>query len=323
MIQINRGAMPSGLAAFTKKTVKAADGVTKITRAEREAEQALSFFTNAANYSNNEKLTAESFMFSVYKDKELVAALEAAFGAKCAYCESRFAHVTPKDIEHFRPKSEIATANGVLRPGYFWLAADWDNLLVSCPDCNRARNHEVPGQPAKLRLGKETQFPLANEAMRVRSRGAVLGEEPVRLILHPCIDQPEQHLTFDVQGLVRARINGQGVVSEMGNTSITVYALQRKPLVEERLRVLNGLRLLVEQLAFLVKNHNDLKALGASAQSVDENSNQIRAVRDGVRAIVAKDAPYLGMVREWIRESHSRGEFASLLQFGIDLSAMV
>ena len=53
----------------------------------------------------------------------------------------------------------------------------------------------------------------------------------------------------------------------MGTMSITVYALQRKLLVESRLKVMNAFRLLFEQLNHLVTNQNDLKTLGAPNKS--------------------------------------------------------
>ena len=172
MIRIHRDPNPPAIDAFTKQTVKLPGG-TKITRAQNELEQAIAFFTDPANFKNDTKLSKKTFTFRVYKDPAVVKALEAVFGNKCAYCESRFAHVTPKDIEHFRPKSKIEDRDKPpLLTGYFWRAGEWTNLLVSCPDCNRARNHEVPGQTKKVRLGKQAQFPLRDESGRVRSHTA-------------------------------------------------------------------------------------------------------------------------------------------------------
>ncbi len=323
MIKIDRGPAPVAIKVYATKNVKSLNGVTKITKAEQEIEKAMAFFTDPANYANEVKLTEKSFTFSVYKNPELVSALETTFGTKCAYCESRFAHVTPKDIEHFRPKSEIETGSGALRPGYFWLAGEWDNLLVSCPECNRARNHEVPGQAEKMRLGKATQFPLSDEGRRVRSRGPHADEDGVRLLLNPCLDQPEEHLTFDENGMIRARADAQGKPSRMGAVSITVYALQRKGLVEERLRVLNQLRFHLTQLGHLVKHHNLLKVLGAGATDLASNADQIRAVKDVLHAMFAPDAPFLAMLREWVRVSSQRGDFDNLLQFGINPTDMI
>lgn len=158
MIRIHRDPNPPAIDAFTKQTkadreIAELRGGNKITRAQDELAQAIAFFTDPANFKNDQndtKVSKKTCTFKVYRDPAVIKALEAVFGAKCAYCESRFAHVTPKDIEHFRPKSAIENKDSPpLLPGYFWLAGEWTNLLVSCPDCNRARNREVPRSRAR------------------------------------------------------------------------------------------------------------------------------------------------------------------------------
>lgn len=323
MIKINRGPSPATLKVYCEKTVKALDGKTKVTKAQQELEKAIAFFTDPANFSNEEKLTDKKFGFEVYRDRELVDALEKVFGKKCAYCEGNFAHVTPKDIEHFRPKSEIGTDNGTLRPGYFWLACEWENLLVSCPDCNRSRNHDVPGQAEKVKLGKETQFPLSDEQFRLRKQGSLVNEEGVRLLIDPCTDDPEQHLTFDEKGLIHARSDGNGQLSAKGIASITVFALQRKDLVEDRLRVLNLLRAWASEMGELAEIHNEFVALGASQKQLDRNADRIRDVKDEIKKLLEPNAPYQAMLRQWIRESTKRGDFAYLEQFNIRLIDLI
>lgn len=323
MIKINRGAAPPAIKIYAIKSEKALDGITLVTKAALELEKAIAFFDNPANYAGEVKLTDKNFTFAVYKDSELANALETALGRKCSYCESRFAHVTPKDIEHFRPKSEINTGTGTLRPGYFWLAGDWENLLVSCPDCNRSRNHEVPGQSAKVKLGKGTQFPLSSEAKRLRRKGPIASEERARLLLNPCLDHPEKHLKFDENGLIFPVSNIQGKPSKKGVVSITAYALQRKLLVEERLLILNQLRFNLNELSRWVQNHNTLTSLGADAPTLSRNSDQIRAVRKQLRSMLTPDAPYLGMLRGWLRSCRERVDYDDLLQFGIDPTDLI
>jgi len=324
MIKIDRGPAPVDIEVYAKKrVVKFRDGAKRLTRAAAELERAIAFFTDPANYANDVKMSTAKFTFAVYKDPALAAKLEARFGRKCAYCESDFAHVTPKDIEHFRPKSEIDTGTKTLQPGYYWLAGEWENLLVSCPDCNRARKHEVPGQPKKMKLGKETQFPLADERRRVRAGAPLQQEEPVRLLLNPCCDDPEEHLAFDDDGLIHPRPDANGNLSAMGTASITVYALQRKELVEKRREVLVLFRHHVSQLKFLVTNHNRLKTLGAPQADVDENAVEIREVKKQIETMLGVDAPFLALLRGWIRAAKGRGDFALLEQFGIDLTKLI
>lgn len=321
MIRIRRGPAPPGLSVYLA-SVAGAEGST-VTPAQREAELATVFFTDPTNFANEQKLTKKSFTFRIYKHPELMAALEQIFVKKCAYCESRFAHVTPKDIEHFRPKSEIDTGTGKLRPGYYWLAGEWQNLLVSCPDCNRGRKFKVPGQATPVRLGKSTQFPLRNEAGRIRDAGsAISSEDAIRLLIDPCKDQPDRHIMFDDQGLIHPRRDAAGVPSAKGVASITAYALQRKDLVEERLRVLNSLIFEVEQLRRSIQDLDDFMGAGLPA-SADRKRDEIRTLKGVIKGLLTEDAPYLGMLRGWIRDRKRAGELADLEQAGIDLEGLI
>ncbi len=132
----------------------------------------------------------KKFNFAMYKDDEVKALLHRMFRGKCAYCEARYIATQPMDVEHFRPKSEVTDFDGSKRVGYYWLAAEWTNLLPSCIDCNRPRNHIENGKPA--RLGKDTLFPLAANSPRAAFGGSIDAERP--LLLDPCRDRPEQVL---------------------------------------------------------------------------------------------------------------------------------
>src|SRR5580658_3529436 len=68
----------------------------------------------------------------VYKDYKPY--LEWLFNHRCSFCECSILR-NPGDVEHYRPKSEVDDDKS--HPGYYWLAFDIDNLLLSCEDCNR------------------------------------------------------------------------------------------------------------------------------------------------------------------------------------------
>lgn len=323
MISIARSSDAVALPLYAKATVKALDGTTKVTRYEREREAAIAFFTNPANYLNNTKLAATSFGFKIYKDKELAGILSRDFRKKCAYCESRFGAVTSSDIEHYRPKASIGSGANELKPGYYWLGGDWENLLISCPHCNRVRNHEVPGQTDGILLGKGSQFPLFDDTRRVRHHNEdIAAEADFRLLLHPCIDRPEKHLSFDEAGLVRPVVNG--VESPRGKVSIDAYALQRKDLVEARRDETNELRSKVEDLQRLVRQHNSLTDLGPVAAEIRAaNLEHIEKVLGGIKAMMLPSAEYLAAKRDWLNGAHERGEFETLRKFGINLELLL
>jgi hypothetical protein len=174
-----------------------------------------------------------------------------------------------------------------------------------------------------VKLGKGTQFPLANEKNRLRSKGDLKKEDTARLLLNPCIDDPEEYFTYDDDGLIHPRINAEGMASEHAKISISVYALQRKTLVEERRITLNNLRSKVRQLGDLVNNHNVLTALAASQSQLAENRRQIHELRDEIKTMFAPKGQFLAMLRCWIRTAAARGDFRGLLQFKIDLTKLI
>jgi uncharacterized protein (TIGR02646 family) len=92
----------------------------------------------------------------VYKDGAVKAALDAMFHGKCAYCEFMYIGGMPVDIEHFRPKGAVIVGGKMRKPGYYWLAAKWENLLPSCIDCNRKRDQEL--QDGTVRTGRQGQL---------------------------------------------------------------------------------------------------------------------------------------------------------------------
>lgn len=54
----------------------------------------------------------EPFEFdkSIYGSKDVKKALERAQHGKCCFCESKVLHVSPGDVEHFRPKAAVRIA---------------------------------------------------------------------------------------------------------------------------------------------------------------------------------------------------------------------
>jgi hypothetical protein len=127
------------------------------------------------------------------------------FNHKCAYCEFNFEINEVGEIDHYRPKKHVAAAPG--HPGYYWLAFDPENLLISCSNCNKWG-------------GKKDQFPLAKSGIRVFPMGSYQDldkEQP--LLLNPYKDFPEQHLEFDPDiGMVKS-------ITDRGAATIRVLDL--------------------------------------------------------------------------------------------------
>jgi len=150
------------------------------------------------------------YKFSAYRHPDLKSALTRLFQQKCAYCEANYAVTGNMEVEHYRPKSV-----------YYWLAADWSNLLPSCNRCNN---------------GKRSTFPLRDPRRQARKKGEEMREDP--LLLDPSDPRPsrrpEHHLCFDTTTGSIQVIAVRGVASPLGQKSIEVYRLTRPALSAAR-----------------------------------------------------------------------------------------
>lgn len=251
---------------------------------QRERQRVVNFYSNPANHE-------EIFKYRAYKLAPVKEVLENLFHHKCAYCESKYAATQPVDVEHYRPKGEVICSNGACqKPGYYWLAADWGNLLPSCIDCNRERTQELADGTTGL-TGKAAKFPIADETRRARFPGDERYEQ--RLLLHPYLDFPEKHLEFTEDGNIRPRRDKRGKISKKGVASIEVYGLRRRGLVSER-----------RSRAILIKAH--LRHVEEALEDLDRYPDDLRFVirlrRELVELKKFLDAhqPYVGMARQLI-----------------------
>lgn len=171
--------------------------------------------------------TFDEFQRSIYAAKAVQAALRNAQHKKCAFCESFFQHISYGDVEHFRPKAGYCQtqADGLKRPGYYWLAYEWSNLFFSCQLCNQRF--------------KKNLFPLKHTRRRARShRHDVTKEEP--LLIDPSKLDPTEFIEFRAE---RAHaING----CPEGLATIEVLGLNRSELLEARGRRLQDINTLLQ-----------------------------------------------------------------------------
>jgi len=177
-------------------------------------------------------------VFKAYSANPVKEKLAELFGRKCMFCESMLAGTQPGDVEHYRPKGKVVvypktpTAPAHVISGYYWLAAKWPNLLLSCADCNRPRTQDDCDGNARV-IGKANFFPLVDETKRANGAWRIQHEEP--LLLNPCSDDPGAHLVFLEDGRVEARMIG-GAPSPKGTASIHYLGLARAELLQMRAR---------------------------------------------------------------------------------------
>ncbi|HLL31589.1 MAG TPA: hypothetical protein VK403_11380 [Allosphingosinicella sp.] len=239
------------------------------------------------------------FKFEVYRRRGVATAVNELFGYKCAYCESRYGGQAPVDVEHYRPKGLVVLSRRptVTRPGYWWLASDWHNLLASCIDCNRPRTHTIDGDD--FVGGKANWFPLFDEASRARAPDEEVAETP--LLIDPCLMQPERYLTFalrDRKSIARPVSNDKaGLDYQRGRKTIDVFALNRPQLVEDRTE---RLARATPWLKVFERERGRMNA-GRAADRAAALEAAAEAIAE-IKAYVRPTAPWSGAMRAHLRE---------------------
>lgn len=243
----------------------------------------------------------KTFEFKAYNSKTIKKALKDLFNGKCAYCESEILTVTVGDIEHYRPKAEVIDeGNQKLIPGYYWLAYDWDNLLLSCNNCNRKTTQEVR-DAADESMGKGNKFPLTAQNFRCLddSKDVTVFEEQGRLLLNPCVDHPEDHLIFMDDGAIKAKSLPDGQADIKAEVSIKVYALHRLPLVTKRAELFKSIQLHITELKeifddmVIAKQNND-------AARVEVLDGRLKRKVDVLKELQNEKRVYSGLAKQII-----------------------
>lgn len=174
-----------------------------------------------------------SFSSKIYGHRTVKEALKFLQKGKCCFCEAKVIHVSHGDVEHFRPKAgfNIKPKTKLAKPGYFWLAYDFSNLYFSCQICNQSF--------------KKNYFPIIDESKRSRSHLDDLTKEE-SLILHPELENPFDHLTFNKEVILAK--NG----SLKGLETIKRTGLDRKELDDHRLEYVK----ILETLAAVARGNS-------------------------------------------------------------------
>ena len=241
-----------------------------------------------------------SYKFKGYDSDDVKNALLQLTSAKCAYCESKMLGVGAREVEHYRPKGGVDGESGWA--GYWWLAYEWSNLLPTCRDCNKSlRQHIVTSSMTEIQVlalfakknsisyGKANQFKLLGTRAFTENCDTDL-EDP--LLIDPCKKDPAEHLIWDFSNdlaLIQPK-SLAGSPSAYGEYTISTCALNRAPLVIDRISVLRPLR--VQRTKIL----EELEASRGDPKLVDA---ALRRARD-LQSFADKDAAYSQMVASFI-----------------------
>jgi uncharacterized protein (TIGR02646 family) len=132
---------------------------------------------------------------------------------RCCYCEAPI-QCDYSDVEHFRPKARADRRNGALDPGYWWLAWTWENLLFSCPNCNRS--------------AKKDFFPLEAGSVPLLPEEPPPGRELPTLI-DPFSEDPVESIQFVFDGRHWRPTGRNG--SKRGQQTVELLKLDRMDLL--------------------------------------------------------------------------------------------
>ncbi|MEH6420258.1 hypothetical protein [Pseudomonas sp. CGJS7] len=262
-----------------------------------------------------------SYAFSAYKGDDVAEAMFALFHGKCAYCESFHSASSPTDVEHYRPKAGVEGEAG--HRGYWWLAADWNNLLPSCILCNRRNGLRVAGEgmglaqlalQPKTTVGKGNHFPIRGQRASGPS-GDCEAEDP--LLIDPTRRDPSVHLCWpeaelSMLSMLSATFR-DGDRDPYGQKTIDVLGLNRQYLVEARTGHLAMVRARLADIEWLLRLASQLPLAPAleTLARVESNLDQLQAMASG-------DRPYSAMVAAYLQQ-----RLQSLLADNRDLLAKV
>ena len=211
--------------------------------------------------SGNQKF---QFKNTIYGHESVKQVLLNAQHDKCCYCEVKGG---TKEVEHYRPKGAVKEARGTKEkfPGYYWLAYEWDNLLMSCGDCNR---------------NKSSLFPLIDESRRVYNHHDNIEDEKP-LIINPVKDDPRKHILYSRQEPIP--------ITELGQKTIECLKLRNHNLQESRLRWLNILEILCD---IILEGEN----------SDDPNmQDPIQKARQQLKIATSPESEFSSMAQDFLR----------------------
>ena len=208
---------------------------------------------------------------TIYGHDEVKSLLRTVQSGKCCFCEAKIEHISYGDVEHYRPKAGwVQNTEQLNKPGYYWLAYDWNNLFLSCEICNQRH--------------KKNYFPLFDNAKRsISHQQDVREESPV--FIKPDIEDPENFIEFREE-IPFAR-NGQ----ERGEGTIAMLRLDRETLNERRREKLGLIRQLYDLAKDIPETNPELK------------EKAVHFIKSRAPELTAGNAEYSAMFRAFFKKN--------------------
>lgn len=203
------------------------------------------------------EFSKEDFNDNIYAHPSVKKALFSMQNGKCFFCEIKTKqpqHPDKGDVEHFRPKNgyQQDKDDDLHKPGYYWLAYEWTNLLWSCATCNRSY--------------KKNLFPLQNPTARAKNHSNDITSE-IPLLINPSEQNPKDYIKFNRSFIYALDDN------PYGKATIELLSLNREDLEEARrakLKTFKQQLVLIKAAATYTDDYDLQKASREAQQMIQE-----------------------------------------------------
>tara|TARA_R110002012_G_scaffold272711_1_gene458355 strand:+ start:15086 stop:15862 length:777 start_codon:yes stop_codon:yes gene_type:complete len=215
------------------------------------------FKANPAQFNDGSYVFPQHPSYQVWRN-----AIVKVQGLKCCYCEKP---IKNGDLEHYRPKKGWQQTRGttINRPGYYWLAYRWRNLLLSCNDCNDSST-------------KGNLFPISGT--RAITPRCNLELENM-LFINPYEEEPTNHISFYKSDPISLGARGQLTIETFKLRDRGDIASSRK----DRFEMYKNAKRLIDY---------------AETGHITPPASELEKLRITLRKASKKTEPFSGMIRE-------------------------
>ena len=247
--------------------------------------------------------------YKAYGNRDVKEALTDLFRGKCAYCESQDSGSAQTDVEHYRPKGKVY---GQEHPGYWWLAMDWTNLVLSCMHCNQSRRQlilspemtveEIRAKIESDRLtttGKLDRFPTEDGFWETDPDAdhGIDSEKP--LIIDPTRIDPEPLFEWTDRDRFTLAIAKDGDLR--AQTTIEILGLNRRRLCEQRMTVWSRLAIPMAQVRKWVQLIETADSDALAEMARDAAIDQIKVIVE----MCKPEQPHAALARAFLLRAKS------------------
>lgn len=197
----------------------------------------------AGNYNDIEKKVYQSKA----NDKEIKKSILAMGNGKCSYCGQTTKKDVRLDVEHYRPIGAVVYNRKLkFEFGYYWLSAEWENLLPSCSPCNSLDTREIFDHVAKTwsdcSVGKGNRFPLYSNNPKHGPSPSMNISHEIPLIYNPANINPCHLFDFEKFSdikcgkfiFVKPHHSCTSLQKQIASTTIDILGLNRMQLCKDR-----------------------------------------------------------------------------------------